>query len=93
MRFYDDRNAAVAICSAYLITGALACAVAIVMVALRVPASQYAIQHGRATGTFILPGELAGYLIVLVAGRLRRDGASIGNAGCGRSAGRRSRSG
>jgi O-antigen ligase len=26
----------------------------------------YALQHGRATGTFILPGELAGYLIVLL---------------------------
>jgi O-antigen ligase len=66
MRFYDDRNVAVAIWSAYLITGAIACIVAIVMVALRVPASLYALQHGRATGTFILPGELAGYLIVLL---------------------------
>jgi putative inorganic carbon (HCO3(-)) transporter len=36
------------------------------MLPLRFPASQYAIAHGRATGTFVLPGELAGYLIVLL---------------------------
>ena len=31
-----------------------------------VPASLYALQHGRATGTFVLPGELAAYLIVML---------------------------
>ncbi len=36
------------------------------MVVTCLPAAQYAISHGRATGTFILPGELAGYLIVLL---------------------------
>ena len=36
------------------------------MVVLRSPVNLYALQHGRATGTFILPGELAGYLIVLL---------------------------
>jgi O-antigen ligase len=66
VRFYSDRYAAVAIYSAFLITGTLAAIVAIAMVAVRSPATQYAIQHGRATGTFILPGELAGYLIVLL---------------------------
>ena len=65
MRFYAQRNAAVTIYWAYLLSGALAAAAAIVMVTARVPVTQYAIQHGRATGTFILPGELAGYLIVL----------------------------
>ncbi len=65
MRFYAQRNAAVTIYWAYLLSGALAAAAAIVMVTARVPVMQYAIQHGRATGTFILPGELAGYLIVL----------------------------
>ena len=44
----------------------LAATAAIAMVALRAPAAQYAIQHGRATGTFVLPGELAGYFIVFV---------------------------
>ena len=65
MRFYAQRNAAVTIYSAYLLSGALAAAAAIAMVTARIPVTQYAIQHGRATGTFILPGELAGYLIVL----------------------------
>jgi hypothetical protein len=66
VRFYDDRHAAVTLLSAYLISGTIASAVAIAMVVLREPSSLFAIQHGRATGTFILPGELAGYLIVLL---------------------------
>lgn len=66
VRFYDDRSAGVTLLAAYLISGAIAAAVAVVMVAARAPVVQYALQHGRATGTFILPGELAGYLIVLV---------------------------
>ncbi|MBV9332419.1 MAG: O-antigen ligase family protein, partial [Candidatus Eremiobacteraeota bacterium] len=66
MRFYSDRNAARAISIAILIPGFVASLAALIMVITRVPASQYAIAHGRATGTFILPGELAGYLIVLL---------------------------
>jgi O-antigen ligase len=66
VRFYRDRYAAIAIYAGFLLSGVLACAVAIAMVATRLPAAQYALQHGRATGTFILPGELAGYLIVLL---------------------------
>lgn len=66
VRFYDDRGAASAIYVGFLLSGALAAALAIAMVATRWPAAQYAIEHGRATGTFILPGELAGFLIVLV---------------------------
>jgi O-antigen ligase len=66
MRFYSDRNAATAIFYAYLISGGLAALAAIVMVETRLPPTQFAIAHGRATGTFILPGELAGYLIVLL---------------------------
>lgn len=66
MRFYSDRYAAVTIYWSFLLSGALAAATAIGMVVTRLPAAQYAISHGRATGTFILPGELAGYLIVLL---------------------------
>ncbi|HEX4013099.1 MAG TPA: O-antigen ligase family protein [Candidatus Cybelea sp.] len=66
LRFYNDRHAATALFCAYLLSGGLAAAVAIVAVVLRVPPALYALQHGRATGTFILPGELAGYLIVLL---------------------------
>lgn len=66
VRFYGDRNAAMTIFWAMLISGTIATSIAIAMVVARTPAAQYAIQHGRATGTFILPGELAGYLIVLM---------------------------
>ena len=66
MRFYGDRNAARAIYIAILLSGAVASLTAIAMVVAKIPASEYAIQHGRATGVFILPGELAGYLIVLL---------------------------
>jgi putative inorganic carbon (HCO3(-)) transporter len=66
MRFYGDRGAATTLLSAYLISGGVAAAAAIVMVIARRPAALYAIAHGRAVGTFILPGELAGYLIVLI---------------------------
>ncbi len=50
----------------FVATGAIASLVAIGMVLLRLPADQYTIGHGRAIGTFILPGELAGYLIILI---------------------------
>jgi putative inorganic carbon (HCO3(-)) transporter len=66
VRFYDDRGAATTLLAAYTLSGAAAAIAAIAMVALREPAAQYAIQHGRATGTFVLPGELAGYCIVFV---------------------------
>ena len=66
MRFYSDRGVATTLLSAYLVSGGAAAAAAIVMVITRRPAALYAIAHGRATGSFILPGELAGYLIVLI---------------------------
>jgi hypothetical protein len=66
LRFYGDRYAATLLLGAFLLSGGIAAAVAIAMVALRSPVNLYALQHGRATGTFILPGELAGYLIVLL---------------------------
>lgn len=66
MRFYPERGVARAIFWSYLGTGALASLAAIVMVAARAPAMQYTIGHGRAIGTFILAGELAGYLILLL---------------------------
>lgn len=66
MRFYDDRGAPTSIFWGLLLSGAIAVSLAVLMVALRWPVSLYALQHGRATGSFILPGELAGYLIVLL---------------------------
>ncbi len=63
-RFFADPTARRAMLLAFLIAGALAAAAAIAMLALRLPASQYTIGNRRAIGTFILPGELAGYLII-----------------------------
>jgi O-antigen ligase len=64
LRFYRDRSVARAIYWSFLASGLVAAAAAIVMVVFQLPADQYTIGHGRAIGTFILPGELAGYLIV-----------------------------
>jgi O-antigen ligase len=65
-RFYDTPGYARSIWWAYLLSGALASILAIVMVIARVPASLYTIANGRAVGTFVLPGELAGYLLFLL---------------------------
>jgi putative inorganic carbon (HCO3(-)) transporter len=66
LRYYRAPGVSRAIFTSYLISGALASLAAVVMVVTRLPASQYAIGHGRAIGTFILPGELAGYLIIFL---------------------------
>jgi O-antigen ligase len=66
VRFYAQRYAAMTVFSAFLASGVVASVLAVAMVLGRFPAALYAIAHGRATGTFILPGELAGYLIVLL---------------------------
>lgn len=66
LRYYRAPGVSRAIFTSYLISGGLASLAAIVMVVTRLPAAQYAIGHGRAIGTFILPGELAGYLIIFL---------------------------
>jgi putative inorganic carbon (HCO3(-)) transporter len=66
VRFYSEPGVSRAIFWSYLLSGALAALAAIVMVLARAPANLYTIQHGRATGTFVLPGELAGYLIIFL---------------------------
>jgi len=66
LRYYRAPGVSRAIFTSYLISGALASLAAVVMIVTRLPASQYAIGHGRAIGTFILPGELAGYLIIFL---------------------------
>ncbi len=53
-----------------LVSGALSCAIALAMVALRRPAAVFADNHGRAVGTFLNSNELAFYLVVLVAAAL-----------------------
>ncbi|MEO9169906.1 MAG: O-antigen ligase family protein [Candidatus Baltobacteraceae bacterium] len=66
MRYYREPGTARAIYWAYVLSGLFASALAIAMVLARYPAAQYTIGHARAIGTFILPGELAGYLIVFL---------------------------
>jgi O-antigen ligase len=66
MRFYGDPHVAVAIYWGYMLSGLLAAAAAVVMVLARAPAALYTIGHGRAIGTFILPGELAAYLVIFL---------------------------
>lgn len=80
VRFYDEPGVAAAIFWSYFATGTLAAAAAIAMTVTRTPAALFAVAHGRATGTFVLPGELAGYLIVqlpvaFAVGRLARGRA------------------
>ena len=66
LRFSRVPSILPSIFSAYLLSGILASLLAIAFVFAREPAVLYTIGHGRATGTFVLPGELAGYLIVFV---------------------------
>ncbi|HEY1429629.1 MAG TPA: O-antigen ligase family protein [Candidatus Tumulicola sp.] len=66
LRFFSDPGVARAILWSYLVSGTVAACIAIVTVIARWPATLYATSHGRATGTFVLPGELAAYLIVLL---------------------------
>jgi len=64
LRYYAVPGFASAVYHAFLLSGILASLAALLMVLTQTPPSQYAIGHGRAIGTFILPGELAGYLII-----------------------------
>jgi putative inorganic carbon (HCO3(-)) transporter len=66
VRFFDEPHVETTIYAAYLTSGAVASLVAIAMVVAMAPADLYTVGHGRAIGTFILPGELAGYLIMYV---------------------------
>jgi O-antigen ligase len=65
-RNYADPRAAVTMLTAFLASGAAVSLLALAMVVLRRPALIYAFGHGRATGTFVVPGELAGYLLFLI---------------------------
>ncbi|MDH2909656.1 MAG: O-antigen ligase family protein [Candidatus Eremiobacteraeota bacterium] len=63
---YDERGGATMMFSGLLGAASVAFVVAIAAVLLHRPAAIYADQHGRAVGSFILPGELAGYVLVIV---------------------------
>ena len=66
-RDYDRPGVARAIYWSFIVTGIVACVLAIGMVLTKIPTAQYTIANGRAVGTFVLPGELAGYVIALLA--------------------------
>ncbi|MBV8117513.1 MAG: O-antigen ligase family protein [Candidatus Eremiobacteraeota bacterium] len=66
LRYYAMPGVSTAIFWCYVTSGGLAALAAIVMVVTKQPANQYGIGHARAIGTFILPGELAGYLILFL---------------------------
>ncbi|MBV8370632.1 MAG: O-antigen ligase family protein [Candidatus Eremiobacteraeota bacterium] len=66
VRFVRDPQTIKTILGAFVVSGALASLAAITMVLSKTPAALYTIGHGRAIGTFVVPGELAGYLIVYV---------------------------
>jgi putative inorganic carbon (hco3(-)) transporter len=66
LRVYRVPRVIASILAAYLLSGILASLLAVALVYAREPAALYTIGHGRAIGTFVLPGELAGYLILFV---------------------------
>ncbi len=66
LRFYRDAMVARAVIWSMMLACVLSSLAAIVMVLVRRPVMQFVIGHGRAIGTFVLPGELAGYLVILL---------------------------
>lgn len=65
-RYYTLPGLARAITWSIALSTGVASAIAIVMLLLHRPVLQYEIANGRAVGTFILPGELAGYLLIML---------------------------
>jgi O-antigen ligase len=65
--WYGLPRVAGAIFAALLASGTFVSLLGIAMVVLRKPALLYAMVLGRATSTFIVPGEFAGYLLLLIA--------------------------
>ena len=66
-RFYPDPRAALTMVVAFLASGAFVSLLGLAMIVLRRPAIMYAVGHGRAISTFVVPGEFAGYLLFLIA--------------------------
>jgi O-antigen ligase len=65
-RYYRSALVCGGIYCGYLCGGIVASVLALVMVLTRVPAALYTVGHGRAIGTFVVSGELAGYLLLLI---------------------------
>jgi O-antigen ligase len=65
-RFYPDGRAALTMIVAFLASGTFVSVLGLAMLVLRRPAIMYAVGHGRAISTFVVPGEFAGYLLFLI---------------------------
>lgn len=65
--WYDRRYVACTIYATLFITGTIASLLGIAMVLLKRPVMLYALVHGRAVSTFVVPGEFAAYLLLLVS--------------------------
>lgn len=66
-RFYPDPRAALTMIVAFLASGTFVSVLGLAMLVMRRPAIIYAVGHGRAISTFVVPGEFAGYLLFLIA--------------------------
>jgi len=65
-RFYPDARAASTMIVAFLASGTFVSLLGLLMLVVRRPAIIYAVGHGRAISTFVVPGEFAGYLLFLI---------------------------
>jgi putative inorganic carbon (HCO3(-)) transporter len=65
-KYYRMPRASAVVLGSFLASGLAAALLGLVMVATRRPAELYTLAHGRAVSSFIVPGELAGYLCFLV---------------------------
>ncbi len=61
-----DKSTRHAFLACYLISGAIAALIACVLSVMKLPPAMFAYEHGRASGTFLQPNELAGYLLFLI---------------------------
>ncbi len=61
-----DRSTRHAFLACYLISGAIAALIACALSVMKLPPAMFAYEHGRASGTFLQPNELAGYLLFLI---------------------------
>jgi O-antigen ligase len=68
--WYERPYVARAMYATFLLTGTCVAVLGIGMVVLRQPEALYVLVHGRATSTFLVPGEFAAYLLLLITSAL-----------------------
>jgi len=65
--WYDRPYVARTIYATFFVTGTIASLLGIAMVLFKRPAILFAVVHGRAVSTFVVPGEFAAYLLLLIS--------------------------